>query len=118
MQYAFTTIPTYPRCRTWHRDLGQLLITSIAGVACLAPDWRSCFLISVVNLSRPNTMASQHHSHCADPLVSATLPAWFCSGQIGFMICTKAGGRPPLDAREPRQPAPVAPQERNYPPLR
>ncbi|EFN53284.1 hypothetical protein CHLNCDRAFT_26108 [Chlorella variabilis] len=46
-----------------------------------------------------------------------TIPT-YPSGQIGFMICTKAGGSAPLDAREPRQPLPVTPEGRDYPPLR
>lgn len=42
------------------------------------------------------------------------------SGQIGFMVCTKAGadGSPPPSAAEPRQPAPGAPEGRGYTPLR
>ena len=35
-----------------------------------------------------------------------------CSGQIGFMICTKASGdgSAALDARVPRQPLPATPE--------
>ncbi|KAL4459059.1 hypothetical protein ABPG75_013924 [Micractinium tetrahymenae] len=46
-----------------------------------------------------------------------TIPT-YPSGQIGFMVCTKAGDGKPLDAREPRQPLPAAPEGRDYPPLR
>jgi spermidine synthase len=48
-----------------------------------------------------------------------TIPT-YPSGQIGFMVCTKAAadGGAPLDPREPRLPAPAAPEGRGYPPLR
>lgn len=49
-----------------------------------------------------------------------SLPTVWCSGQIGFMICSKQGeeGAAALDASEPRQPVPVTPEGRGYPPLR
>lgn len=47
-----------------------------------------------------------------------TIPT-YPSGQIGFMICTKAQeGAAALDAREPRQAAPATPEGRGYTPLR
>lgn len=47
-----------------------------------------------------------------------TIPT-YPSGQIGFMICSKApaAGAAPLDPRIPKQPAPGAPPA-NYPPVR
>jgi hypothetical protein len=42
-----------------------------------------------------------------------------CSGQIGFMICSKkAEGEEPLDPREPRLPVPAHTEGKGYPPLR
>ena len=43
-----------------------------------------------------------------------------CSGQIGFMVCTKAAGdgSAPPNAAEPRQPLPGTPEGRGYTPLR
>lgn len=50
------------------------------------------------------------------------LPCCCCSGQIGFMICTKAaggsGGEGALDPREPRLAVPPHVEGKGYPPLR
>lgn len=46
-----------------------------------------------------------------------TIPT-YPSGQIGFMICSKASDAGPLDPREPKLTVPEVPAERNYPPLR
>ena len=44
-----------------------------------------------------------------------TLIRCVCSGQIGFMICSKKSAHEPLDTRMPRQPAPV---RKDFPALR
>jgi spermidine synthase len=62
---------------------------------------------------------------CKDVFVGGTVQYAFTtiptypSGQIGFMICSKADpGAEPLDPRTPRQPAPGCPEGRGYTKLR
>lgn len=64
-------------------------------------------------------------SMCKDVFVNGTVQYAFTtiptypSGQIGFMICSKAKeGAAPLDPREPKQSPPGSPEGREYGPLK
>lgn len=84
IQYAYTTIPTYPRYRVRHAP------HEIPHATALIPD----------DDARGRDRASTPYT---------------CSGQIGFMICSKKSAEEPLDTRVPRQPAPVC---EDFPALR
>ncbi len=82
IQYAYTTIPTYPRYHVYtalHR-----------GTGCDAD-------------RGPDQATRLMYLQCT------------CSGQIGFMICSKKSAEEPLDTRVPRQPAPA---RKDFPALR
>lgn len=113
VQYAFTTIPTYPRCEAREGSARNWII-------CLRPRCSHAPRPShsAANASMLAALWSANICTLHPTPPSCPAPARLCSGQIGFMICTKAGGSAPLDAREPRQPLPVTPEGRDYPPLR
>jgi hypothetical protein len=106
VQYAYTTIPTYPRC-------------------CTMPAGRALECFARVLLGDPmvietfiKSAAIPTHLAAADRQIASWSRDWClpCSGQIGFMICSKkAADGSALDTRVSRQPPP---QRGDYPPLR
>lgn len=118
VQYGFTTIPTYPRCACTC-DVGIWVPGSQL--------WQSAVrlrhhLHPAPGLIKTQATLCQSTQQCmyvylTMPPSGILLP---CSGQIGFMVCTKAAGdgSAPPNAAEPRQPLPGTPEGRGYTPLR
>ena len=84
--------------------------------ACYAGAGVACAWLCTIGAHGLVTEALTHPALAA-PLRSL---ASLCSGQIGFMVCTKAAGDGSAahNAAEPRQPVPGTPEGRGYPPLR
>ena len=123
VQYAYTTIPTYPRCSAWLASgrgegwevpgesrwpqtaaIRQALCDGVPS-ALLHPRPTHCWSHPICAPPLPTTLASLFpEPPLLNPLLVSLPSARPCSGQIGFMICCKGEQR---DASVPRLPPPT-----------